>query len=533
MDRNGLSSTLTSEVATTEPAANLMNTSAQVDADSVTPAVNQSVAGASTISSGTWHALGGLGVAAAGAGGGVVTVNAPNGSSVTVTFTNGANTVSKTITGTGAAQAVTLTSGDLTTLGDGTITVSAAGSSSFTLDTVVPVAPTLALATDSGTSSSDRVTNVSTVNVSGLEVGATWHYRVDGGSWLTGSGTSFSATDGAHTYAVHQTDVAGNLSSASTALTYNYDHAAPLFSSATTASVTDPGTGIDATTTLYTAAASDAGGGGIQYALSGGADANLFNINSSTGVVTFKTTETYAATQDAGANHVYDFTVSATDAAGNASTNTVALTMGNGPLSILAVYYDAAHTQSAGNLIAPVTVDGGKVFYAWDVTGEGTQGEAGDYVDHNFLDAIFNKDINGTTNPAGPTADTTDIYRYGTLYTSTGSAVQVALPTKGDGGTNTSYLADSTSIGNSTLQLGSNAVNSSYDDLLAIWDAYNGANSHSPGWGDAAVPLNWYGTAIWSATLTSPGNHAYVDFDIGGVETADNSVTLLVAVQVL
>jgi len=57
--------------------------------------------------------------------GGVVTVSGESGSSIVVTFTRNSNTVTKTVTGTGAAQVVTLASGDLTTLGDGTISVSA------------------------------------------------------------------------------------------------------------------------------------------------------------------------------------------------------------------------------------------------------------------------------------------------------------------------------------------------------------------------------------------------------------------------
>ena len=65
-----------------------------------------------------------------------------------MTFTNGIHTVTKTVTGTGSAQAVTLSATDLTTLTDGTISVSAtqtdaagnaqtaaAATTSFVLDT--------------------------------------------------------------------------------------------------------------------------------------------------------------------------------------------------------------------------------------------------------------------------------------------------------------------------------------------------------------------------------------------------------------
>jgi len=56
---------------------------------------------------------------------GAVTVNAENGSSTVVTFTNGSHVVSKTVAGTGAARAVVLDPTDLGTLGDGAIQVSA------------------------------------------------------------------------------------------------------------------------------------------------------------------------------------------------------------------------------------------------------------------------------------------------------------------------------------------------------------------------------------------------------------------------
>ena len=87
-------------------------------------------------------------------GSGVVKVNADSGSKVTVTFTNGANTVIKTLIGTGAVQAVVLSGSELDTLSNGTITVTAIAkddadnasnpaSSTFVLDAAVPLAPTV------------------------------------------------------------------------------------------------------------------------------------------------------------------------------------------------------------------------------------------------------------------------------------------------------------------------------------------------------------------------------------------------------
>ena len=100
----------------------------------------------------------------------------------------------------------------------------------FTVDTTAPVAPSLSLLTDSGSSNTDRVTNVATVNVSGLEAGATWEYRVDSGAWTKGTGSSFAATSGTHTYAVRQSDAAGNLGTASVATSITLDTTAPALS---------------------------------------------------------------------------------------------------------------------------------------------------------------------------------------------------------------------------------------------------------------------------------------------------------------
>ena len=87
--------------------------------------------------------------------------------------------------------------------------------SDITLDTSA-AAPTIALATDSGSSSSDGITSNGTVNVTGLESGATWAYSLDSGaSWSAGTGSSFTLAPGLHsanTVQVHQTDLAGNTS---------------------------------------------------------------------------------------------------------------------------------------------------------------------------------------------------------------------------------------------------------------------------------------------------------------------------------
>jgi len=112
-----------------------------------------------------------------------------------------------------------------------------------TVDTVA-LAPTLALANDSGLSSTDKITNSGVVNVSGLETGASWQYSTNsGGAWTTGSGTSFSLTgDGAKSVIVRQTDLAANTSSSSSALAFTLDTTAPVKTTTITSMTKDTGT---------------------------------------------------------------------------------------------------------------------------------------------------------------------------------------------------------------------------------------------------------------------------------------------------
>ncbi|MFC5313771.1 Ig-like domain-containing protein [Azospirillum rugosum] len=115
--------------------------------------------------------------------------------------------------------------------------VSSATPITFTYDTAAPSAPGLALATDSGASGSDRISNVGTVTVSGLETGATWEYTTNGGtSWTTGTGNSFTLAEGSYANGavkVRQTDTAGNLGSEASLGATLIDATAPVIASAT------------------------------------------------------------------------------------------------------------------------------------------------------------------------------------------------------------------------------------------------------------------------------------------------------------
>ena len=192
---------------------------------------------------------------------------------------------------------------------------------SVTLDTLAPIAPSLALGADTGTSATDKITSNGTVNVTGLEAGATWAYSTNAGtSWTAGTGTSFTLTgDGAKAVLVRQTDVAGNVSGNSTSLALTLDSTAPV---PTIALVTD--SGVLATDNITSNAA-----------LKGTAEANsVVTIKDGTTVLgtaradaTGAWTFMQTALPTALVNGVHSFTVSQADVAGNTGSASLAVTL--------------------------------------------------------------------------------------------------------------------------------------------------------------------------------------------------------------
>ncbi len=136
--------------------------------------------------------------------------------------------------GTATIQGLDLTHG--TPGSDGNLTqtvllraVDGAGNASPTTTTTLvydnhAAVPTVALASDTGSSDSDHVTSAGSLSVSGLEAGAKAEYSSDG---LTGwSDTAPVLVQGMNTVHVHQVDAAGNVSDAAT-IVFQYDSFAP------------------------------------------------------------------------------------------------------------------------------------------------------------------------------------------------------------------------------------------------------------------------------------------------------------------
>jgi hypothetical protein len=243
--------------------------------------------------------------------------------------------------------------------------------------------------------------------------------------------------------------------------------------------------------------------------------------------------------------------VKATELEAAANFDTTSAAVGNADKLILATnaantYSNAANVAvqqtlagqatidlgSDGKLILGVQVEG-KWYYYWDRSGDGTSANstaAGqtqinggvDNTNHNTLDGIFKYDINGTLNPNAGT-DTTETFRYATL-----NGVQVALPTYG-AGVDGSGKATSTGDKAGTAVSDTTTDNPTYNDLLAIWDAHNGASTST---GDSGVPTGWPAGGYWSATPSASG-HAAVNLYLASVYDVTDDRNLHVALQVL
>ncbi|MFO0864205.1 MAG: Ig-like domain-containing protein [Gemmataceae bacterium] len=137
----------------------------------------------------------------------------------------------------------------------------------FTLDTTNPVAPGVALTSDTGSSNSDKITSNGALTLTGVEGGAAVEYSIDGGATWN---PTFTAAEGANSVQVRQTDVAGNVSTASAAFTFTLDTVAPAVP--TVALTSDTGSSpIDKITSNGALTLTGVeGGASVQYSVDGG-----------------------------------------------------------------------------------------------------------------------------------------------------------------------------------------------------------------------------------------------------------------------
>ena len=396
------------------------------------------------------------------------------------------------------------------------------------VDTIAPSAPVInAIATDNIINSSEQSSVITGTN----EAGATVSLSIGGTTRAaTVTGTTWSYTlvaaditamgQGTETITATQTDAAGNVSTVASK-TITVDTSAPVFSSSTSATTAE---NVSTSTVVYDANATDNAGAidsGLLYSFvtTGGLDYSLFNINATNGNVTFKTSPDYENPTDNGSNNIYDFTVRATDTAGNTADKAVAVTVSDVAESLAG--QRVIDLGASGKLINGVQVEG-KWYYYWDKSGDGTNAGA-DTTTHAFLDGIFNHDVNGVTNTTVKNADgfygTTDIYRYGTI-----NGVSLALPTYGDTGTFFNGYKNGTEV-----SLNTETENTTYDGLLAIWDSFNGTGT---GTNTSGTPSGWDAFDYWSASPSSYG-HASVNLLNGFVYYGIDTFNGYVAFEVL
>ena len=175
-------------------------------------------------------------------------------------------------------------------------------------------------------------------------------------------------TGGNNVYDITVTASDGALSSAARAVAITVTNAseAPRITSGGTVSFAENGTG-----TVYTATGSDPDAGAtLTYAL-GGADAGLFNINATSGAVTFVTAPNFEAPGDSGGDNVHNITVTASDGALSSAARAVAITVTN---VNEAPNGSVSFTHLGGTLRATNTLtdtDGlGVINYAWQSSGD-------------------------------------------------------------------------------------------------------------------------------------------------------------------
>lgn len=142
---------------------------------------------------------------------------------------------------------------------------------------------------------------------------------------LAGAGSV--AGDNFYDITVTATDGAGNATANPVRIEVTNVNEAPTLTSGAAANFLENGTG-----TVYTATATDPDTtlafNTLTYALAG-TDAALFNINATTGAVTFAAAPNFEAPADAGANNVYDITVTASDGTNTTAAQAVAITVTN------------------------------------------------------------------------------------------------------------------------------------------------------------------------------------------------------------
>ncbi|WP_323755789.1 putative Ig domain-containing protein [Roseivirga sp.] len=129
-------------------------------------------------------------------------------------------------------------------------------------------------------------------------------------------------TDNAYAIEVKASDGVNQINQTVTITVTDVDDTNPVFTSATTATFVENGTG-----TAYTALATDVNT--VTYSIDAGDDGDKFDIVGATGVVTFKYAPDFESPSDVGLDNTYLVRIIARDDVGNSTNQTVTITVTN------------------------------------------------------------------------------------------------------------------------------------------------------------------------------------------------------------
>jgi len=389
----------------------------------------------------------------------------------------------------------------------------------FTVDTTAPTI-TMALTDDvapvTGDISEGSTTNDTRPTVNGTtEAGAT--VTIKDGTTVLGTVTAdasgnYSFTpiaplnEGAHSVNATATDAAGNTIT-STTTNFTVDSIAP------TVEMTIADDVGDVTGPVANGVIIDDTKPTISGTTEAGATVTIKDGDTVLGTVTADSNGDYTFTPSSALSmDEHTITATATDAAGNTTTS-VPTTFTIAPPEVIDLGPD-------GKLINPVFVDG-NYYYYWDKDGDGEgivngNPDQDDWFTHDELDAIFMYDVDGNLRPSN-LADTNDTYRYAEL-----EGYQVALPTYGGDKSN-----DGIQVATDIDNVPEGEINPTYDDLVAIWDAFEGNPTEN------GTPPEWANGIYWSATPYETTQHYAMDLTNGHGGTNAETNQSWTAVQVI